>query len=169
MSGMKKIGNWRGVNDIISTLASDLDDSCKKSAMQFGLIAEGIAKEHISNQDLPWPPLSEDYVEQKKKKGLSENILVATSTYFQSITSWAESTGIGHTGYAGVKKKVVNEDGEEVADIAKTHEYGTSIAGRNKNVTIPARPLWQPTIKEAFTKWSAVATPLHIYKKKRNL
>lgn len=168
MSGMKKVGNWKGVNNVISTLANDLDDSCRKSAMQFGLIAEGIAKEHISKQDLPWPALSEDYVEDKKDAGLSENILVSTSTYFQSITSWAEKQK-GYIGFAGVKKRVLNKDGEEVADIAKTHEYGTSIAGRNKNVTIPARPLWQPTIQEAFTKWSAVATPVHIYKKKHNL
>jgi hypothetical protein len=165
MSGMKKIGNWSGVREITSSLQSDLTNACNVSAKQFGLIAEGIAKEHISKQDLPWAPLSEDYVEQKKKKGLSENILVATSSYFQSITSWAE----GMNGYAGVKKKVYNEDGEEISDIAKTHEYGTSIAGRNKNVTIPARPLWQPTIKEAFFKWQKVATPVHIYKKKHRL
>lgn len=180
MSGMKKIGNWKGVNEMVTSLARDLEDSCKKSAMQFGLIAEGIAKEHISKQDLPWAPLSEQYREQKigkygrkrkdgdrdrrVKKQRSENILVSTSTYFQSINSWADSQGNSYTGYAGVDKKASykGEDGDmKVADIAKIHEYG--------NDKTPARPLWQPTIQEAFKRWSEVATPVHIYRKKHNI
>jgi hypothetical protein len=165
MGGMKKIGNWDGTRSLIGHLASDLDNACSLSARRFGLIAEGTAKGHISKQDLGWDPLNEDYAEQKVNEGLSENILVATSSYFQSITSWADK----YTGYAGVKKKVYNEDGQEIADIAKTHEYGTSIAGKNNNITIPSRPLWQPTITEAFQKWKETSTPLHFYKKKYNL
>lgn len=165
MGNAKKIGNWSGVKNLTKTLGSDIDKACNQSAMQFGLIAEGIAKEHISKQDLGWEPLNEDYKEWKENKGRSNNILVSTSSYFQSITSWAENK----TGYAGVNKKAKDENGEVIADIAKTHEYGTSNAGKNKNVTIPARPLWQPTLKEAFERWNETSTPIVLLRKKYNL
>ncbi len=180
MGGMKKIGNWNGARALVNSLASDLDKACAISAKRFGLIAEGIAKEHISKQDLGWEPLSEDYRNQKIgkygrtrkdggrdkrfKKQRSENILVASSTYFQSITSWADTYGRGYTGYAGVDKKVTysgNDGNMRVADIARIHEYG--------NDKTPARPLWQPTFKEAFEKWKATSTPIHFFKKSKNL
>jgi hypothetical protein len=150
----KKVGDWDKLRYLSVSLRQGLMTASNISVKRFGLIAEKIAKQHISSQDLPWAPLSQEYKAGKKKHGFSEKILVRTSTYFQSITAWSE----GLSGYAGVKKGVREPDGEEVADIAKIHEYGSS--------KHPARPLWQPTFEEAFNKWKASETPLHIYKRK---
>ena len=46
--------------------------------------------------------------------------------------------------YAGVKKTAKGKDGEEIADVAATHEFGSRSGG------IPARPLWQPVFAETM-------------------
>jgi hypothetical protein len=153
-NGIRKFGDWNKLDVLSKTLRTGLVESCHISVKLFALSAEKIAKEHISKQDLGWKPLSAQYAKSKQKKGFSEKILVRTSTYYQSITSWRE----GFSGYAGVKKTVREPTGEMVADIAKIQEYGNS--------KTPSRPLWQPTYKEAITKWRLESTPLHIYRKK---
>lgn len=135
-------GDWKAVEALVNSLKAEIVEANNQALAQAALKGEGIAKEHISKQDLNWTPLKAATVSAKVKKGQSENILVATSTYFQSITSW-------HTkgkAYVGIKKQVVEEDGALVADIARTLEYGS--VTRN----IPERPLWQPTMKEVI-KW----------------
>ena len=47
-------------------------------------------------------------------------ILVATSTYFQNITSWADN----ERAYAGVKRDVSYDDGKAVFEIARYLEFG---------------------------------------------
>jgi hypothetical protein len=111
------------------------------SLARFGLKAEGIAKKHINRQDLGWRPLDPATLAQKIRAGHSENILVATSSYFQSITSWVFG---GQTALAGVKRSARNEDGELLANIAAVQEFGSESAG------IPARPLWKPTYEETM-------------------
>lgn len=158
---MRKIGNWGKAEMLAGLLHTHLLGACKSSSAAFGLIAEKIAKDHIANQDLHWPPLSDKYRQQKEDHGFSDFILVRTSTYVQSITSWSEDL----TGYAGVKRGIyyTDEHGgtDEVCNIAKTHEYGSDIAGRNHNVTIPARPLWKPTLDETMELWMKGHTPVH--------
>ena len=85
-------------------------------------------------------------IEAKIKKGESENILVATSTYFQSITSYVK----GNTAYAGVKREAryTGKDGsEEIAKIAAIHEYGS------ESGNIPKRELWKPSLEETL-QWT---------------
>jgi len=145
-------GDWKAVEALIKVLKNEAEIASNQALAQAGLKAEAIAKTHISKQDLNWTPLKASTVAAKVKKGQSENILVATSTYFQSITSW-------HTkgkAYVGIKKQVVEEDGSLVADIARTLEYGS--VTRN----IPERPLWQPTMAEVI-KWMKEKTNLQAF------
>lgn len=139
---VSKLGDWDLIGLITNNMRADMKWAAEQSVRRFALYAEKRAKEHITNQDLPWQPLKPSYKKRKENLGLSENILVATSTYFQTITSWRE----GMTGFAGVKRGVTYTDKEgtaQVANIAAIHEYGT-LDGR-----IPARPLWGPVFQEA--------------------
>lgn len=139
-SGTRKTGDWGKVSRIIGGLGADMEYAQQKSLKRFALKAEAIAKGHISKQDLNWPALKPATQEKKARAGQSSKILVATSSYFQAITSYVE----GETAYAGVKKTSKNEEGEVIADIARVLEFGS--VSRN----IEERPLWRPTFKGAM-------------------
>lgn len=136
---MRRIGDWKRATALIGNLGREMIIARQQFLARWGLKAEQLAVRHISKQDLGWAPLSASYLAQKVREGHSELILVQTSTYFQSITSWADDM----TAYAGVKKDVkYGDDDTEVADIAATMEYGS------EDGTIPARPLWKPVMQE---------------------
>jgi hypothetical protein len=139
---MDKVGDWSKVGLLVKNLPMELKAAQVTALKHWGLKAEGIAKKHISAQDLSWAALSPAYLAAKVRAGHSENTLVATSSYFQSITSWVDVTKM--ESYAGVKKTAKDEDGNIIADIAATHEFGSVAAN------IPARPLWQPTFEETM-------------------
>lgn len=153
---VKKIGDWGKTKRLVVNLAPELRKSRELSLKRFGLKAEGTAKKHMSAQDLGWAPLKIATIAAKLRKGLSENILIATSSYFQSITSYV----IDDTVYVGVKKTAVGSDGKTIHDIAALHEYG-SISG-----TIPARPLWKPTLDETLIWHGKNNTPESIFMKR---
>jgi hypothetical protein len=134
--GLERIGDWARVARIIRNLSRIIESARNVWLIRMAAKGEAIAVGHISAQDLNWKRLKASTVRAKVKKGQSEDIYVATSTYFQSITSWVA----GDKAYIGVKRGVTNPDGQQVGNIAKWMEYGTS--------TMPARPLWQPTFKE---------------------
>ena len=135
--GMHKFGDWELVKRLSQRLPSVLDQSTKQTLMQITLKAEGMAVKFMAEQSLSWQPLSRQYLDTKRREGLSTKILIATSTYFQSINSQVKN----NVGFAGVLKQVRNDDGEVVADIAKIHEFGS--IGRN----IPPRRLWLVVFK----------------------
>lgn len=137
---VEEVGDWAKVANLVANMQKELEAAREMSLKRWGLKAERVAKLHISTQDLGWKALDPKYLATKVRKGLSENILVATSSYFQSITSYVDK----ETVYAGVKKDVKNKDGEVIADIAKLHEYGSD-GGK-----LPARPLWRPTYEEVI-------------------
>lgn len=169
-SGINKFGNWDGIKRGILGMHKEMERINMRSIKRVALKAERAAVLHMRNQDLGWAPLNDAYLAwkttnvtakqaaseatKKDKNGqnrgrrkqargrYSNKTLIRTSTYMQSITSWA----FGNTAYTGVKKTAVHkEPGQKdviLADIAMVHEYG-SIA-RN----IPARPLWGPVDKE---------------------
>lgn len=154
---IKRIGSWQKVGAIIQDLGKMAAESRTESLKKFGLKAEGLAKSHMSSQDLNWPALKSETLEQKKRKGQSENILIATSTYFQSISSWVSGDYV----LVGVKKNAYSKDGKTVlADIAAVHEFGSP--SRN----IPERPLWRPTFKEVLEWHKKNNTPEQIFLKK---
>lgn len=140
----KKVGDWGKVTRLVNELGKEALRAQRLSLMRWGLKAEAIAKLHISKQDLNWAELNPDYLAKKVREGKSENILVATSTYFGSITSYV----LSDAAYAGVRKNIVDDKGIEIANIAAVLEYGSPKMG------IPERPLWKPTLIEV-TIWHA--------------
>lgn len=141
---LQRTGDWNKVALLVKNISKEVKVAGLISVKQFALKAEGTAKTHISSQDLGWEPLKASTIAAKVRRGFSENILVETSSYFQSITSWVDEANL--VAYAGVKKKVLSEDGEELADIAALHEFGS------KSGAVPARELWKPTLSET-RKW----------------
>lgn len=130
--GMHKFGDWDLVRNMTMKMGATIDQSLKQSLMQITSRAEMMAVRFLADQSLSWQPLSKRYLDQKERKNQSNKILIATSTYFQSVTSKVS----GNVGFAGVLKKERDKDGNVIADIAAVHEYGS--IGRN----IPPRRLW---------------------------
>ncbi len=131
------------VRKVVQQIATDIENIKREPMRQLGLKGEALAKGHMRDQDLGWQSLSPKYLKRKQqsKKGKrrrSEKILIDTSSYFQSITSFTTRDTV----QIGVMRGVKNEDGQEIANIAKVHEYGST--KRN----IPARPLWQVVLRE---------------------
>lgn len=139
---VRKTGNWSGISRLMGTLPQTLQDARRLSLRRWSLKAETVAKMHMSAQDLGWTALKSATIAAKLRAGKSELILIATSSYFQSITSWATDD----TALAGVKKGTVGKDGQLVDKVARTHEFGYEEGG------IPARPLWKPTLDETM-RW----------------
>ncbi len=115
-----------------------IQDACVVAVKRLALKGEALAKQHIQGQDLGWVALSPKTVAAKARAGYSNLIYVATSTYFQSITSWNDGT----TAYIGTRRGTVTDKGGDLGIVAATLEFGSP--SRN----IPARPLWQPVGKE---------------------
>ena len=84
---------------------------------------------------LRWAPLTPEYLEFKKKTGLSENIWEATGKLLHSITAyrWFDSYVIG------IDPAAKYPNGTSVLFVGKCMEFGT----RN----MPARPLFGPTVR----------------------
>lgn len=140
---LKKIGDWAKVTTLVKNLQNDLKHAQDLSLKRFGLKAEAISVGHISKQDLPWPALKPSTTAQKVRQGFSENILVRSSLYFESITSYV----ISDVSYIGVRRNVKTKDGQVLANIAAIHEFGS------KSANIPARKLWEPTLRETV-EWN---------------
>jgi len=139
---IKKIGQWEKVAYLVGHMGAEMKKAQLMSLKRFGLKAEGNAKSHMSKQDLGWTALKPATISAKIRKGYSENILIATSSYFQSITSWVDEAEMKT--HVGVKKGAKGKDGEVLEDIAAVHEYGSRSGG------IPARPLWRPVFAETL-------------------
>jgi len=135
----QKFGDWDKVRQLVSQFPAEADRINKQSLMQFGLKAEGMAVKMMQSQPSDWPALKEKTLKRKLKKGQSEKTLIATSTYFQAITSRVE----GHRAMAGVFRDTKYKNGKEVWSIAAIHEFGS------KKMNIPARPLWKPVFVQA--------------------
>jgi hypothetical protein len=126
----------------MKALKTEWEASKTIALKRWGLKAEGIAKGHISSQDLGWQALKAETISKKVRAGFSENILVQSSDYFQAITSWVD-TAEGKA-FAGVRRSAKNAQGDEIGMIARVHEFGSDSG------VIPARPLWKPTYDEAM-------------------
>ena len=82
-----------------------------------------------------WQPLSPEYLEWKKKKGLDTRILIATGQYLDSFKVYRS----GNSWVAGVDKERLHYfEGKTVrmGDLAKWLEFGTR--------KMPPRPHWRP-------------------------
>jgi len=147
----------------MSNLHNNIVEEIGKATAKNVRLAEDTVRGHLRSQDLSWKPLSPDYAEAKartragkrsyfrgarrgrraaRRKGgkrLSEKTLIATSQYFNSITSEIISP---YEAGVGVARRKRYKGGEKIANIALVHEYGS------KDGKIPARPLWRPTADE---------------------
>jgi len=150
---LQRIGNWRGVTRLVNHLQRDMKAAQMIALKRFGLKVERIAVTHISRQDLNWKALAPATIASNIRQGYSENILVETSLYFQSITSWVDNDVV----YAGVSKNIRTRSGTLLSNVAEVHEFG-SRSGR-----IPARPLWRPTFKEAIEWMQDNNNPVDIF------
>lgn len=138
--GVQKFGDWDLVTNLAKNMSADTLRANKISLAQIAARAEASAVKHIRDQDLKWAPLDPKYMERKKKKGFSTKTMIRTSSYMQAVTSKVNDQGT--QSFAGVTRKAKNKEGEQIADIAKTMEYGSVVQG------IPARPLWKPVFSE---------------------
>jgi hypothetical protein len=132
-----KLFGFKDFARMIGNIAHDIEQISREPLRQLGLKGERLAKEHLQNQDLNWTPLNVHYLKRKQNTGkgkrrLSEKTLIATGSYFHSITSYTTARTVA----IGVLRGVRNADGVEIANIARIHEYGS------KKRNIPARPLW---------------------------
>lgn len=134
----KKFGDWELVMRMARNMPDDIRRSNRIVLAQLGSRAEAMAVKFVQRQNLPWKKLSEQYLARKERQGLSTKILIATSTYFQAITSkaWDDHS------FAGVFRKQKEKNGEYVADIARIHEYGSIKRG------IPPRRLWKVVYRD---------------------
>jgi hypothetical protein len=130
---VKRTGDFGKALKVFENVSQNFIQAEKKILAGVALKAEQLAVDRIKSQPSEWKKLSSSYLEWKVSKGYSPNMLTKTSTMIQAITSGV----VGLVGYAGVPKTARNKEGESVANIAATHEYGSV------KMNIPARPVWQ--------------------------
>lgn len=138
-----KIGNWDKFSMLAANLTRELQLASDICLKRWALKAEGIAKNHISTQDLAngfWLPLAAYTIEKRSDRGTGYSTLLEYGLYLQAITSYVEKD----TAYVGVRRGMIHEDGTDLDFIARINEEG------HQSLNIPARPLWQPTLMETM-------------------
>ena len=113
-----KVGQWKQVSLLTKALKTEFLKAQILSLKRFGLKVEQVAVKHMNTQDLNWDTLSPAYLAAKIRRGESELILIATSSYMQAITSYVINDSV----YAGVKATSRDKKGN-IADHAKLLEF----------------------------------------------
>ena len=130
----KPFGDWNGATWKITKLPVSI-----KQAVMDGQEAAGnklikIVRKHIIAQDLPsfsqYPKVRPAHL-----SGVSD-LLIDSTNYLQSLAVWRKQSVL----YVGVKSSAREPNGVETARVAFWLETGTK--------TIPARPVWEPSIGE---------------------
>ena len=129
----------------------------KSSALRMKSLSEKFAQKVrtiIYKQMYNWKPLSEKYLEKKKREGLDQRILIATKKYVKSIKSIRKDTGRRSQGGVGVIYSTgpVGEttEGIPLTLLGRWLEYGTADKkhGDHGGKGMPPRPHWRPAWKE---------------------
>jgi len=96
--------------------------------------------QHIEKQDLNWPPLTEDYLEYKRRNDLDLRSWIASGELKSSI----EVIGPTDDGeyYVGISGDKIHKSGIRTSLLAMIHEYG------RLDHSIPPRPVFRPTFWE---------------------
>lgn len=137
-----RIGRWDAARYLTSNIGNDINAANTIALRKISLKAERIMVKYILSQPSVWPALSPTYLEQKKRKGLSNKTLIASSSMYGSIKPFSNDK----IAFAGLKRKVKNKDGEELANIAAIMEFGS------KRRNIKPRPFIAPTY-QAVLRW----------------
>ena len=98
MTGFKEFGNWDGILKMTARMPREIQQVNRKSLQKIALKTERETVLTLRNQSQGWVPLNPDYLARKIAQGKSEKILIATTTYIQSITS----RQTGNEAFAGV-------------------------------------------------------------------
>lgn len=144
-----QIGDWQGVARMVNSFNRVAKTTSRIYLNAFADLAVGVAKDHITSNDLGWHELSESWLDYKQRMGWREDIYMATGTYFHSIIPVVHIDQL--SAFAGVRKGVLSgSSGEELVKVAELLEYGFMeypfVAGG-----LTARPLWTPTFVEVMT------------------
>lgn len=138
MSGNGKTGDWAGFERMLSGIGESFKREVQKATNENGRILEKAIVGRIENQQ-GLKALSPLYLAQKIRKGLSEQILIATATLMQNIRykriAWNE-------GMVSVNRK----EAKHGYDLGWIHEYGS------RDGRVPARPFVEPGVKEVADK-----------------
>jgi len=137
---VKLFGPWKKVTQLLESLPQHIKASSTSAQRSVAQKYVTRVKSHIKNQDIPgWTPLSNRYADYKMAKYGTEDILIATWDYYDSIKIWRQG-GIYH---AGIPKGISypGNHGIEISRVAAIHEAWVNVPGR------PHRPLWAYTLK----------------------
>lgn len=134
-------GEWEKALMVVKKLEKIIRKGINKGTITNAHLIEARAVKHIQNQDLRWKKLDPAYKRWKEKNRLSTDKLIATGTLMNSIT--VQVLKDGQEAFVGVLRKARGKNGEQLANIAAVHEFGSV---RRK---IPARPLFKPTFRES--------------------
>lgn len=135
-------GDWGKTLKLLEGVGQEVMEAAKKGLYQGGLLIEACIVGHLQNQDLGWEKLNEAYKAWKERKGLSNQIGIATSTMLNSAATIPLEDG--SEVFVGFKREKKRPDGEDPVLIAEVFEFGS------KRRNIPARPLLQPSFKETL-------------------
>jgi len=140
--GLEIVKNW--VLSLSEKFFGWGGDIAKEEAERF---AE-MVRQAVYSQRYKWVPLSQKYLEWKRRTGRDSRILVATREYVESIRivrnevgSWHESEKVVFY-EVGLPDIIHLESGLPIRKLAAIHEFG--VPSRR----IPARPLWRPVWEE---------------------
>jgi hypothetical protein len=137
-----KEGAWAEVAAMLAGVGEKFRQEVQQATDQSGALMEAEMVGRISRQELS-PPLSPKYLARKIKRGLSEQILIATGTLMQNIRYHRKDWS---GGFVGILRNVRHSSGQSLVNIAAVHEYGT------RDGRIPARPFAGPTAEKTCTQ-----------------
>lgn len=138
-------GPWSYVTKLLTYLEPEIRKAAISAQRKVAESYVRKIKAHLRNQDIPgWTPLTPKYADWKMGKFGNEDLLMASTQYYESIEAWRS----GGVYMAGVKKgqKYKYSRGKrkrEVSEVAYIHEMW-SMSGGNK----PKRPLWGYTLNQ---------------------
>lgn len=130
---MKTVFGFERAQAFLKKIGDDAETRMERAMKKATLVVETAAKENIRNGRTDWPALSPLTLLRKK----DDRMLWDTGTLLRSIHSEVEATR-GVIG-SGLKYSPV-------------HEFGTTSAGANNNITIPARSYLEPAANENLDK-----------------
>ena len=143
--GIKLIGNWDGVQELIDSLPVAVVSGAKMGQLTAAKKLKTLVKSNIRKggpEGTHWPQYSPAYLKRKLKLGGNpDKKWRLTDTYYKSINI----TYSGNNIFVGVPRNVRGKIGKKpltLGQIANILEKGSHVAG------IQARPLWGPTLKQ---------------------
>lgn len=136
---IKRVGKWNKAQEFVMCLDKEMEQARRLSILRMGDKTKKIVIGHIKKQDLGWKKLVGYTAWFKASKGYDPRILIRTGFYMSNIIARYRKEGVMVT-----VNDVKTEDGESLAAVALKHEHGV------KHMNLPARPLWGPSVKEAY-------------------